>query len=313
MFALRGVAVSLSVFLLVYGGLSLVVAGSWRRLRLYAQGRERREAGLLFGLRMLPLLTAAAITLAFTVPSFVLLEPRAVDEPVGAAPLLLSLCGACLGVFGVVSAGKALRRARQAIARWTKEAQLMNTDAPVPVLRISGSVPPMTATGIIHPRVLLSGTAEFLLTPNELQMALNHELAHVRRHDNLKKLLLRLLALPGMGALESAWVEASEMAADDAAVSNMREALDLAAALLKVSRLAQVEAPVELTAALVRTPVAAMHARVERLIEWSDESPSRPKPLWPWVVLGAGLIAVFVGAYGHLLVGMHAATEWLVQ
>lgn len=314
MFALRGVAVALSVFVLVYGGLSLAVGGSWRKLRRYAPGRPaRREAGLLFGLRTFPLLTAAAITAAFTVPSFLLLEPRAVDEPVGAMPLLLSLGGAALGIFGIVNAAKALLRARRAIARWTSAAQPMATDAPVPVLRISGTVPPMTATGIVRPRVLLSGSAEFLLTPNELQTALNHELAHVRRHDNLKKLLLRLVVFPGMGELESAWVEASEMAADDAAVSNTHEALDLAAALLKVSRLAPMEEPVELTAALVRSPAAVMRARVERLIAWSDELPSQSRQRWPWMLLSAGLIAAFAVAYGHLLLGMHAATEWLVR
>jgi Zn-dependent protease with chaperone function len=314
MFALRGVAVTLSVFVLVYGGLSLAVGGSWRKLRRYTQRRPaRREARLLFGLRMFPLLSAGAISMAFTVPSFILLEPRAADEPVGAAPLLLSVCGICLGIIGIANASKALLRARRAIARWTSEARPMATDAPVPVLRISGTVPPMTATGIVRPRVLLSGSAEFLLTPNELQTALNHELAHVRRRDNLKKLLLRLVAFPGMGELESAWVEASEMAADDAAVSNTHEALDLAAALLKVSRLSPMEEPVELTVALVRSPAAVMRARVERLIAWSDELPSQPRERWPWMAMSAGLIVIFVGAYGQLLAGMHAATEWLVR
>ena len=46
--------------------------------------------------------------------------------------------------------------------------------------------------------MLLSGAAELVLTTNELQTALNHEIAHVRRRDNLKKLLLRFVAFPGM-------------------------------------------------------------------------------------------------------------------
>ena len=76
----------------------------------------------------------------------------------------------------------------------------------------------------------------------------------MRRRDNLKKLLLRFVAFPGMAGLEAAWLEATEMAADDAAVSNAGEALDLAAALIKLSRLGPVEAPVDLTAALVHSP-----------------------------------------------------------
>jgi Zn-dependent protease with chaperone function len=67
-----------------------------------------------------------------------------------------------------------------------------------------------------------------------LQTALNHEVAHVSRRDNLKKLLLRFVAFPGMSGLETAWLEATEMAADDAAVSTAGDALDLAAALIKL-------------------------------------------------------------------------------
>ena len=189
----------------------------------------------------------------------------------------------------------------------------MNTSAHVPVLRTSGAVPPMAATGIVRPRVLLSNSAEFVLTANELQAALNHELVHVRRRDNLKKLLLRFVAFPGMSELEAAWVEASEMTADDAAVSNAREALDLAAALVKVSRLAVLEPPVELTAALVRGPVATMNARVERLIAWTERVPSGGNFRWYGVVAILGMVTVFAGTYGHLLAGMHEATEWLVR
>ena len=129
----------------------------------------------------------------------------------------------------------------------------------------------MTATGIVRPQVLLSSAAEFVLNTNELQTALNHEVAHVRRRDNLKKLLLRFVAFPGMSGLETAWFEATEMAADDAAVSNAGDALDLAAAIIKLSRLGPVEPSVDLTAALVHSPASAMNARVERLITWSEK------------------------------------------
>ena len=72
------------------------------------------------------------------------------------------------------------------------------------------------------------------------------------------------------GALERAWREATEMAADDAAVSNVSEALDLAAAVIKLSRLAPLEPPAELTTALVHSPAESVNARVERLIAWSE-------------------------------------------
>ncbi len=173
----------------------------------------------------------------------------------------------------------------------------------------------MTAAGIVHPRVLLSGAAESMLTGNELQTALNHEIAHVRRRDNLKKLLLRFVAFPGMSALEAAWLEATEMAADDAAVSNASQALDLAAALIKLSRLGPAEPLADLTAALVHSPASVMNARVERLIAWSDDRLVLPQRFFPWYGLGAALatVAVFAVTYSPLLAQVHTATEWLVR
>jgi len=316
MFAARGLAVSFSVFVMVYCALSLAVCLVWRAVWLRSQRHPvRRIADLLFALRMLPLVAAAVITAAFTVPSFLLLEPRAIDEPLGGIPLVLGICGAMLGIFGIVNASLALRRASRTIATWTTSAHPVDSGSPVPVLRISQIIPAMTAAGIVRPKVLLSAAAESMLTANELQTTLNHEIAHVRRRDNLKKLLLRFVTFPGMSGLEAAWLEATEMAADDAAVSNAGEALDLAAALIKLSLLGPVEAPVDLTAALIHSPASVMNARIERLIAWSDVRLASPQRFSPWYGLGAALaaVAVFAVTYSQLLVQVHTATEWLVR
>jgi beta-lactamase regulating signal transducer with metallopeptidase domain len=316
MFAARGIAVSLSVFVMVYCVLSLAVCLAWRTVQSQvARFPVRRVADLLFALRMFPLATAVVITAAFTVPSFVLLEPRAIEEPLGEIPLALGIFGAALGLFGVVNAGLAMRRASRTISTWTNAAQPLESCAHIPVLRISPAVPAMTATGIVRPRVLLSAAAESMLTASELHTALNHEVAHVRRRDNLKKLLLRFVAFPGMSGLETAWLEATEMAADDAAVSNAGEALDLAAALIKLSRLGPVEPPSDLTTALVHSPASVMNARVERLIAWSDDRLASQRRSSPWYGLGAALatVAVFAVTYSQLLARVHTATEWLVR
>ena len=316
MFAARGLAVSFSVFVMVYCALSLAVCLVWRAVWLRSQRHPvRRIADLLFALRMLPLVAAAVITAAFTVPSFLLLEPRSIDEPMSGIPLALGICGAMLGIFGIVNASLALRRASRTIATWTTSAHPVDSGSPVPVLRISQIIPAMTAAGIVRPKVLLSAAAESMLTANELQTTLNHEIAHVRRRDNLKKLLLRFVTFPGMSGLEAAWLEATEMAADDAAVSNAGEALDLAAALIKLSLLGPVEAPVDLTAALIHSPASVMNARIERLIAWSDGRLVSPHRFSPWYALGAALstVAVFAVTYSQLLVQVHTATEWLVR
>ncbi len=315
MFAARGIAVSFSVFAMVYCGLSLVVIGVWRKVRTWSQELPAgRAADALFALRMLPLLGAAVITGAVAVPSFILLEPRATDEPLFGPPLLLGLCGAGLMIFGVRNVAQATGRAWRAISEWTRDARLLDSGAPVPVLQILRTVPAMTVAGILHPKVLLSAAVEFLLTTGELRAAMNHELAHVRRRDNLRKLVLRFVAFPGMQGLEDAWLEATEMAADDAAVANLSEALDLAAALIKLSRLGVADSVV-LATGLVHSPAASVNARVERLIAWNEARVRSSSFHEVWYGAGAALMIVttFAVTYSRLLTDVHVATEWLVR
>ena len=316
MFALRGIAVSSSVLVIVYCTLSLAICFFWSAVHRRLEKRSvHRIADWLFALRMLPLATAAAMTVIFAAPSFLLLEPRAVDEPIGEIPVVLAIIGAVLAIAGFINAGIALRKASRAISSWTRNSSIINTTANLPTLRISRAIPAMTVIGIARPRILLSKVAESMLTAGELQTALKHETAHVRRRDNLKKLLFRLMPFPGMSRLENAWLEATEMAADDAAVSNASEALDLASALIRLSQLAPIEPSVDLTAALVHNPVSAMNARIERLLAWTEAShlPSRKYYLWPTLAAAAATIVVFTICYGSLLVRVHTATEWLVR
>jgi beta-lactamase regulating signal transducer with metallopeptidase domain len=321
MFALRGLAIAFSIFVLFYGGLSLAVCCVWRQVWVRAHRYSaRRSADLLFALRLIPFVAAVGVTLTVAVPSFLLLEPRAVDEPVGAVPVLLGLCGMAVLLAGMWKAAMALLRASQTVERWSREAlaaepgRLEYGDSVV-VQRFSGAVPPLTAAGILRPRVWLSRAAEFVLSERELQCALRHEVAHMRRCDNLRKLILRFVAFPGMTGLESAWREAGEMAADDASVSSASEALDLAAAVIKLSRLVPLQPPAELTTALVNSPAESLHARVERLLAWSERRPTAaPKYSWGYALCAAIAVAgALAVTYSQMLVRVHAATEWLVR
>jgi beta-lactamase regulating signal transducer with metallopeptidase domain len=326
MFALRGIAVSLSIFAVLYGALSLAVCCVWRRVWLGSRRfSARRSADLLFTLRMIPFIAATAATLALAVPSFLLLEPRAVNEPLTAVPVVLGLCGIAVLVAGMWKAAAALAQVSQTVALWSREARAtgagefhpsaFGSGPTFPVQRISGVVPPLTAAGILRPSVWLSRAAEFVLSGRELQCALQHEAVHVRRRDNLRKLILRLVAFPGMAELETAWREATEMAADDAAVSSASEALDLAAAVIKLSRLIPREAPVDLMTALVHSPAQSLNARVERLLTWTERRQS-PAKGYSWGYALCASVAVLTAlavTYSELLVRVHAATEWLVR
>jgi beta-lactamase regulating signal transducer with metallopeptidase domain len=320
MFAVRGIAVSLSVFAVLYVALSVAVGVVWRRAWLASkQSAAKNCADLLFTLRVFPFVVATLVTLVLAVPSFLLLEPRAVDEPMGAVPVALSLCGMALLLAGVWKASAALVRASRTVAQWSSEER---ATAPGPFdsmnsvsVRISGTAPPLTAAGILRPGVWLSPAAEFVLTEREFETALRHEVVHVRRRDNLRKLVLRLVAFPGMAELESAWREATEMAADDAAVSSASEALDLAAAVIKLSRLAPLKPAAELTTALVHSPAESVNARVERLVAWTDrrQNPAKRYSSRYALCAAAALVITLAVTYSQLLVRVHAATEWLVR
>jgi Zn-dependent protease with chaperone function len=315
MFFARGVAVSFSVFAIIYCSLSLAVSCAWRRVWASIHQQSSRAAtDLLFGLRIFPLVAATVVTTAFAIPSFLLLEPRQIEESLGWMPLVLAICGAGLGIFGTVNAMVALLRASRMIAAWSSGAQQISSDIAAPVLRVVPAAPAMTATGIVRPRILVSAAAESLLTRGELSAALNHEMAHVRRQDNLRKLILRFVAFPGMRALEMAWLEAAEIAADDAAVYNADEALELASALIKLSRSNQAPPEVDLTAALVHSPASMMNLRIERLVAW-EEGMHLPPRAFSWRSFGVAVatLVLLAATYSQVLVGVHAATEWLVR
>jgi beta-lactamase regulating signal transducer with metallopeptidase domain len=320
MFAARGLAVSFSISVLLYSALSLAVCAVWRSVWTYGQRHgARRCANLLFILRLIPFALATGVTLALALPSFLLLEPRAVDEPLGALPVALGLCGLAVVLAGLWKGMAALLQASRTVALWSNGARVVDAGLQskdtVPVLRVSAAGPPLTAAGILRPSVWLSRTAEFVLSERELQSAVRHEIVHVRRRDNLRKLILRLVAFPGMAELESAWREATEMAADDGAVSSASEALDLAAAVIKLSRLAPLKPAAELTTALVHSPAESVNARVERLLAWTEPRQS-PTTSYSWgyaLCAAAAVMVTLAVTYSELLVRVHAATEWLVR
>ncbi|HKS74615.1 MAG TPA: hypothetical protein VJQ82_15540 [Terriglobales bacterium] len=314
LFIARCLSVSLAVFVVLYVALSLVIPQVWSLLaRAIVPVSARRTASLLFFLRMLPLLASLTFTLAVTLPSFLLLEPRATDEEVGIAPMLLGACCLLLIAFGIWRAILAQRKATQVLNEWLHGASPIQSGIHVPVYQVDSTAPALTVAGVCTPRVLISKSASALLSECELRTALRHEIAHVRNRDNFKKLLFRVASFPGMSGLETAWCDAAEMAADDAAVSSVDDALDLASALIKLSRLVLVQPHLAVASNLLPSSAASLNARVQRLFAWN----SRPAPaehsspvLLPTVLM---VLVGLVVSYGSVLSGMHTATEWLVR
>jgi len=310
MYFIRGGIVALCVFCLVYVALSLLVGAAWRALR-----RDQRplSSDAAYGFRILPVVAALVAVTVFTVPSFLRFEPHWDDEPVGTAALALATAGAAILVFGTVSALRAWMRTSRWVSFWIADSQALKLGDTVPLFQTSETAPLLAVAGLCRPKLLVSGDAGRLLDPGELAVAIRHELAHVRRRDNLKKLVLRACQFPFLRALERAWLEAAEMNADDEAVKDERSALDLAAALIKVSRLAPRVPSPELAMDLVSTPSGAVAARVQRLLAWKPRV--RPNPRSLRIGMPAAFVAaVFTGfAYMWVLARVHEFTELLVR
>jgi hypothetical protein len=311
MFAMREIAVSLTFFVLLYCLLSALVAIAWRSLELF-RASEKLLADLFFVLRILPLVASIVLTLAFVVPSFQLLEPRSIDEQIGAMPLGLGVCALLLIAVGGWRVIAAHTKTSRMVAQWLDGASPLNADtvAWAATFRTKREAPPIMLVGVRKPRVLVSASTVALLSPDELRIALRHELAHIRSQDNLKKLLFRFCPFPGMAQLESAWSRATELAADGASVSTPHDAVDLAAALVKLSRLVSVDVAAFCTAGFVTGSVGE---RIARLLAWNERE-SQNARLRPYAISGVliTLLCAF-STYGPALRLTHAATEWLVR
>jgi hypothetical protein len=310
MFAVRGIAVSLTCFVLLYCLLSALVVIVWRPLKLLHVAQQS-VAALLFELRILPLLASVVITFALVVPSFQRLEPRSINEGMGAMPLALGVCALLLIAYGCFRVIAAQIRSTRVVTRWLDGARPLKVNGESTVtFQSRRGAPPLTLVGVRKPRVLVSESTVALLSPDELNIALKHELQHMKSRDNLKKLIFRFCPFPGMAKLESAWLEASELAADDAAVSNQRDAVDLAAALVKLSRLVPIEAAPVCTVGFV---TGSLSQRVALLLAWDEASKERRVRIRTWFVVPLVVAAsLFVTvAYGPVLALTHEVTEWL--
>ena len=311
MFGVRGVLVGLGFFGVLYCLLSLLVACAWRCSRLLRLRRASSLANTLFTLRVLPLAGSALVTLVFAVPAFLRLESGAIDEDLGT--LVFGVGALLILAAGGLRSMSTRARTSRVVAEWVEGAESLDMGATAPTLQVRSGSPPLLLVGIAAPQVLVSETAVALLNRDELRVAVQHETEHMRSRDNLKKLILHCTPFPGMASLENAWYEATELAADHAAVSSHDEAIDLAAALVKLSELAPLQAPPALTTGLVNDSML-VKLRVERLLNW-NEADARGIETSLSLVLALALVTSLYAAahYSQALLLIHQATEWFVR
>ena len=316
MFYLRGLLLSLSAFVLLYGVSSVFVCATWRQVQRRSRPLSPRSAAnLLYALRVSPLVLAVFLVIGLCVPSFLWFEPHTTGETLGAVPILLALAFMAFAVLSVWRAWSAYARTKRSIHDWMAGAAPLAGRSEAVCVRVVNDAPPLALAGIGKPALVVSAAAAASLNARELSRAVEHELAHLRARDNLKKLLLHACAFPFMKSLERAWLEAVEYSADSAAVHDEAEALDLAAALVKISRLTGCGALPELASGFVEGPRSLLQARVQRLIEWQAVPVSTVPRRRRLEVRAATLVATLITvlAYPSLLRLAHGFTEMLVR
>lgn len=327
MFDQLAVVLCCAVFFIVLAGTSLFSAGILRAGRRQLERlTARTSANLIFAVRILPLLLAVLITFGLVLPSFLEFEPHSTREIVGMRLLVLAACGG-VAITGLgVRTWRVLRATQRARRDWRSQAmQLKPAGVPVPVYCAPEVCPLLAVSGIFRPQIFVAGTVTDHLSANELSAAIAHELAHVSSLDNLKQLILKITRPPRWLNLfhrsDAAWVNASEIAADEGALAAGASALDLSAALVKVGRLHRQMPMSSAIAASHLLPDAAESSiamrvthlekllRGERALSFSN---SQSRTYWHIASLIL-LVAAYAVCLHVVLPWMHNALELLVR
>lgn len=309
MFVLRGVVVNWAFFGVCYCALSLLEVILWRAVKLLRRHTVFQSPRSLFVLRMFPLAAAVFLTMIFAAPAFFLFE-GGMDEDL--RTLIFSVGTVLLMAAGCIRIAAAQFGAAHMLAKWSTESRSLDSNPLASILPAKHCAPPLLLCGIRDPKVLISESATAVLSPEELGVAIRHEVSHLRFRDNLKKLILHGVSFPGMGDLERAWQESAEFAADEAAVSNSDDALNLAAALIKMCRLAPLQEPPAFTTGLVEL-TALVEVRVHRLLAWNGAPLQAKRIRWPWFLVAIPAVGYGIFTYSHTLVLTHRFTEWLIH
>lgn len=299
----RGLVQAIGAHLIVSTALSFGVALVWRRAAT-APTRASVTARRLCALRLLP--SGGGLLAAFLVAiGYALWEPRTEHEVVGPVAVIAAIAG-------LIVAGRAAMSLVSTLS-WTAgiERQFVAAGCdtlptrPLPVSVIEADFPVVAIVGLVSSRLFVARSVVEACSSDEFDVVLAHEHAHARQHDNLRR--LAMLAAPDVLGLcapgrriEAAWMQAAEFAADESAAGERDRALHLAAALVKVARLATRPAdPLPASALYQGEPIVE---RVHRLLDPPATGDPRPWPTWAraWILCSALALAVAALPVVHL-------------
>jgi hypothetical protein len=269
--------------------------------------------------RLLPAGLAAAVGALF-VAAFLAYEPSGGPEPVG---WTLRLTGVAMLALVAAACGRGAmltRRMRSVVGRWQVDA--VPLDVPglagtrIRAYAVHHGFPVLALVGVWRPRLFVARQVLATLSATELTAAVEHELAHRRAWDNATRVLYAWMPdvlgwLPAGRRLERLWAAAAEREADrTAAQGSEGRGVDLAAALVKVSRLAA--APASAPAVPLFSTFhecGEIADRVHRLVS-VPPAERRSQSAMRWFVVAAALVCASLPKTWGML---HAISETCVR
>ena len=290
-----------------------IVASLWpavrKRLPLAASARARQLAML----RLAPVI-GGAVALAAVAVTFLRYEPGNTTENPGGLLLLSAAASLALATAAAMRWHAAARRARQC-HRLLRACGSPQTHPDGYQLWIVDTQYPVAGVmGVLRTRLLLSRRILAECTDAEVASVVRHELAHLRRRDNLVQAAMRFLPDPLAHTrtgrtLQSAWSLAAEEAADDLAAHGASERTDLAAALVRVAGMAEGRPP-QWMPALTFFERNTVESRVRRLLLPGPAAQGSLRALPAAIVIIAAAALIGTEAVGLRL---HALMELAVQ
>ncbi len=330
MYEFLGLCLALAALLACNSLASLATSLLWRGLAARVdEWPAGARARLLFTLRLLPAVLAVLVVLLILAPAYTAHEPRQDVEPVSfklALLALLSAAGLLLAGWRGVAAWIATRRL---LRDWLQQAEpLAGSVQGVKAYRLPHPFPVLALVGVWKPRLFIAEKLLKTLSPAELQAALAHEAGHLAARDNGKRALLRacrdvLTLVPCGRTLDRAWHDAAEEAADEfAARKGQASALDLAAALVKIARLAtpEMHPTMLVSVSFIGYEAGMLARRVTRLTQLAEVSAPHAERLTlgmatlQWGALGAlTCLALIAPSNPAILAAAHGALEFFVR
>lgn len=308
------VAVCLATTALCIAAGVLAAQALWVCLcRIGLQRRALRYPSFLFLIRTLPLTLPVVFVCFAVLPSFLVLEPRqTAEKPDWWLAALAAFSLLAIG-FAMTKLARTLISTRRAEREWMQSARRIDSPASIPIYELKHPDYLVAVVGLFSPHVFLGRRILAALTPEELQAAVAHEVAHVRSFDNLKQALLSATGMRDFfSPIDRAFRSAVEISADERAMSSRVSPLDLGSAIVKVARLKAVAPQIAASHLVPDFESSALQLRVDHL-QAALEGPSLSKGLRYGWLIASMLLMIYLIKLPLWLALAHQLTELLVR